>query len=879
MSNQVNRMGMGSEARSFVKKYYLKRDLELMTTYQLREICFEQRLAKSIISPLDKDELMRLIMRYRGLEENSLIKDYNEDGVKRLDDLLNSVNISVDYTKKMKGPSTIIAYNGLRTDYLDNFLVSFDEQYAQTNALLIGANNELCGIFNLERFGINKDYLYLTRSANGFIKQAYNKHYSLYFLNKHLSELIYRVYSNPDENLPNDMKIVAISILDFQIKIPLEVSTPLAIDFGSTATSAAISVDETIFHGIKNDIQSSFKEEDIHYVGFIDTSGDKYQVKPVIPSVVGVLSINDDQNIEYAFGYDALKISNLSLISEGFCIFHDIKRWISDIDKKEELTDRNGSRAYVPRRDIIARFMEYVLEISEQRFKCTFSRVVMPYPIKQKQQFEDLTYHIFNQYFGMEIEHVVDEGVAVLYNTIDSIIKKNNYVDGNEYSALILDCGGGTTDLSACTFTINNERISYNIDINSSYENGDSDFGGNNLTFIVMKYLKISLAKHMSAYNFVEPYDIIEGFDKDIYRYIDDYGIDELYKTLDEEYEKAENVIPTKFKNFEGDTKENYFRVKNNFYFLFEVAERVKTEFFNKISTLKIILTDVYDQYKEGKDVTVIQMDRWKLSYYNDKQLETIRKFPDMSINSYDIIYLLKGSVYNLFKRFLERIYDNDKLLDYSVIKLTGSSCKMEMFKDSLKEFVPGKIVQFKKQSKDATNNYELKLGVLKGIVNYVKAKEYGFANFNLSNNTASLPFVITVDTHTGNQKVLIHSLNKQSKKGNISRSMDKLTLKLYLRDTDDNVKCEYIYNCSYDDFAPVTYEEIEYDYGNIILQEDTDSVISGEVKFFVWADDDRWGFNVLSILRNDGNLMLGKGKFFAFESELWVKNFFDGLK
>lgn len=876
MSNENNRVGMGTETRPFLKKYYLQKDLERMTTYQLREICFEQRLAKSIISPLDKNEIIRLIMRYRGLEENSLIKDYDEEGISRLEDMLNKVNISVDYTKKIKGPSTIVAYDGLRMDYLDDFAITFDEQFAQTNALLIGANNQLCGIFNIERFGNKKDFLYLTKSSYSFMRQAENKHYSLYFFNKHLSEIVYRIYTNPDEILPNDIKVNAIPILDFQIKSPLQVDIPLAIDFGSSNTAAAVSVDETIFHSIKSDIKSKFYEDDVHYVSFIDTTTEDYLIKPMIPSVVGVIEINGEDNIEYAFGYDALKVADLSLISEGFCIFHDIKRWVTDLDRVEELIDRNGSRAYVSRKEIISKFMSYVLEVAEQRFKSRFTRVVMPYPIKQKQQFQELTYELFTEHRDIEVNNVIDESVAVIYNTMDSLIKNDNYVEDNEYSALVLDCGGGTTNLSSCTFTINNDRISYKIDINTSYENGDADFGGNNLTFIIMKYLKICLAKKLTDNNLIEPNEIIESFDKDIYRYIDEFSIEELYSVLDAEYEKAETIVPTKFKNFEYDTKEDYFRVKNNFYFLFNLAENIKCEFFNKLGTLKILLTDLH---YEDKDITLLQIDRWKVSFFNNGKLETVRKFPNISINSYDIHHLLKGAVYNLFKRFFERIYENDELLNYSIIKLTGLSCKIDIFKDSLKEFIPGKIVQFKKQSKDITDNYELKLGVLRGVVNYIKSKEYGFANFNVINYIASLPFIITVDTHTGNQKTLIHSLDKHSKKGNISRSMDKLTLKLYLKDTDENTRCEYIYNCNYDDFVLITYDEIYNQYGEIILQEDTDSIVSGEVKFFVWADDDRWGFHVLSVLRKDGDLMLGQNKFFSFESDLWVKNFFDGLK
>ena len=88
--------------------------------------------------------------------------------------------------------------------------------------------------------------------------------------------------------------------------------------------------------------------------------------------------------------------------------------------------------------------------------------------------------------YAVETADILDEGVSVLYHTISSLIDKENYLDGESYRALIIDCGGGTTDLSSCIFSIKNLRVSYEIQIRSAYENGDTNFGGNNLTWRVM---------------------------------------------------------------------------------------------------------------------------------------------------------------------------------------------------------------------------------------------------------------------------------------------------------------------------------------------------------------------------------------------------------
>ena len=90
--------------------------------------------------------------------------------------------------------------------------------------------------------------------------------------------------------------------------------------------------------------------------------------------------------------------------------------------------------------------------------------------------------HILPEY-EIECEYALDEGLAVLYNTIAEQIETNNFLDGEEYKALVIDCGGGTTDLSTCKFRIRDGHLSYKIDIQTTYENGDTNFGGNNITY------------------------------------------------------------------------------------------------------------------------------------------------------------------------------------------------------------------------------------------------------------------------------------------------------------------------------------------------------------------------------------------------------------
>ena len=275
-------------------------------------------------------------------------------------------------------------------------------------------------------------------------------------------------------------------------------------------------------------------------------------------------------------------------------------------------------------------------------------------------------------------------------------------------------------------------------------------------------------------------------------------------------------------------------------------------------------------------DKTIINYDKWKISIFENGVLRQAASLPDISINTYEISTIIKGDVYNIINKFLEKLYINDELYDYSLIKLTGQSCKVDIFKDALKEFIPGKIIQLNNSNKSGKDEYDLKLTCLKGSLKYLYDRNFGYANINIKSQTPTFPYKITAYTHTGEQKVLIKG--KEIPQGFISRFMDRIILKLYLMNNDNTVKYEYDYQFENDELEKADAETITEKYPNI-SQEETDNIENNEIKFFVWTKEEYWGFYVLSVLRKDEELYLGREKFFYFENDQWEQNFFDGMK
>ena len=127
-------------------------------------------------------------------------------------------------------------------------------------------------------------------------------------------------------------------------------------------------------------------------------------------------------------------------------------------------------------------------------------------------------------------EIMLDEGMAVLYNTISNMLEQDTLEENEEYEALIIDCGGGTTDLCSYRFRIQDRRAAYKIYMETTYENGDTDFGGNNITYRIMQILKIALVRATGNQNVSSVKEILEYMDTDIYRFIDSHGVKEFYQ-------------------------------------------------------------------------------------------------------------------------------------------------------------------------------------------------------------------------------------------------------------------------------------------------------------------------------------------------------------
>ncbi|UHA76123.1 molecular chaperone [Paenibacillus sp. 481] len=862
---------------------YTREQLLEMTTLELRNICFKEKLIEGMANRLDREEILQIILKFRSADDHLLISSYKKGGFERVEAAINKyLRTPLSDVGNISIPARMTLYTGLKIGKLDNYRVEISSGITESNVLLVNEHDELCGILNVIEDGRKAGSFYLATEHEIELRKTANKNYSLLFFRKQDSDYVYKSYYQEHPLPPANLYYCKVPISDLEIRELETTDAVLAIDFGTSSTTAGAYLDNRYISApCDNDLLNGrVKLNSINYVVFPEeiSKGDEEWIE-MLPTVVSVADCTDPTDVRFNVGYEALKFAKRNGYSGLATVFHGLKRWVNHYEKTEEVMDGHGNTAVITRSDMLRAYMKVVIQTAEHQFKCRFKYLHISSPVKMKVQFIQMFTKILHEY-QIETDDALDEGMAVLFNTIANQIEKNSYLDGEEYKALVIDCGGGTTDLSSCSFSIEDGHMSYRLDIHTSYENGDTNFGGNNITYRIMQFMKIVFVEYyINKRSVTDIDDIIDIPGTDIYRHVDEFGVGAVYEQLELHYQAAERMLPTRFKQYENRTRDEYHRVRNNFYFLWELAEEMKKEFFRKTGMLRNRFNDTHAQ-QDDHDLKVTTIDRWTLSLQKEGKFIDVHDFPDVIFTIKEINQLIRADIYDVVRKFLEEFYQDGSLQQFSIIKLTGQSCRIDMFKEALKEFVPGRSIEFRQKAEDGGKVPELKLACLRGVLRYLSAKKAGTIEASITNHAPVVPYSVTAFTHSRQEKILIaHQEKLDQVYGYISRPINVVEMEIYLKDSTDQMLHKYVCTNDMSSYEAVLYEDIVKRFGTKIDQDDTDSITNGEVKFFVFSDEQNWGFYVVPIARQHEQLYLGEKTFFPFENDLSELDFFDGLK
>ena len=786
--------------------------------------------------------------------------------------------------EKIVVPKKIDLYTGLDITVKDQIYVQIKMKNFFPEVLLVNGDDRAVGIFRLKTMLIDGDYKNVLIANKNCIN--FNNHNSTKYF------FIFADVSNKLYKIPTDISLNETEITNVH----------LCIDFGTSNTTAGCFLNDTYVNNISNIaiINKNVVLNSTNIVKFPEhdkekesSSIEKLFYHNIVPTIVYVNDCSDPKNIDYSFGYEAAeKIKDDKYCPKASC-FMEIKRWTSSADLTENIQDVHGNKATVRRRDIISKYIMFIIRNAENQFKCKFKNIHISAPVKLKDKVLGLYSDILQeQGYCLEIDNAIDEGIAVLYSIIHSQIIDKEYCGNKEEKALIIDCGGGTSDLASCRYKLEKDEDGIiNLDIVTEYMNGDVNFGGNNLTYRIMQFMKIVYSKMYnddkrlsideiisqdvnSMFSFIEG-DVENDTDDNIKK-----RYEEVYKPLEESYKIAENIIPTKYEEYENQPKDIYDKVKNNFYFLWKLSEEMKKEFYRSTSISRYS----FDKDSEGSkdiDLHINRIDSWRLSTKGNDGIWREQKYPDIVFTAKEIDKLLRADIYYLVRRFLNGLYVDESLNTYSQIRLSGQSSKINIFMESLKEFLPGKKIKSGRIHSKNNDSEELKLLCLKGAMMYMHALEKSNIEVNLKNETKNIPISVYIKNENDEYKEMLkkgYDWQQLATRRRITAFGKEIYLYIKNSDKDTGIPYKYVYEGI--EYKKTNLDELEKISEARITQEDTDKLPADKKYIYVFLNKKKWGFDIMPIYRDgEGTLYRGDKEFCPFEMDILQETFFDGRK
>ena len=393
-----------------MKKLYEEEELRTKSYYELYEIAMAEKLIEAYMENPTREQLINIILKYRGLKASNDINIYNENGLHYVQMLFDTrLAGKLHHEYRIKIPHKIIIYKGFDLTREDNYKIIIPEYINSGNVFLVNANNYLCGILSLEKDVDSRDAYYLT-SKQEFMRldDLQNNKFSLLFFKEADAVFPYNFYNMQDgkenELYPFKLDYYKVDIESFEYRTPEETTATLCIDFGTTNTVAGAYIDQNYVRDLPtNDIlNGNIKLNEINYVKFPD--GER-GFSIIYPTLAYVEDCRNPKNIKFLFGHDVTKKLEANDYIVNGTLFYGLKKWVHDKEEKEKVVDEFGNIRYIPRKDIIRAYLKYVVERAEYLFKCKFKRIHASSPVRLKEQFLNM----FQEIFTIEVDEAVKE--------------------------------------------------------------------------------------------------------------------------------------------------------------------------------------------------------------------------------------------------------------------------------------------------------------------------------------------------------------------------------------------------------------------------------------------------------------------------------------
>ncbi len=792
---------------------YTLDELQEMGTFMLRDICVSERIMtrSAGLDPkrLNREELIELLFRYRGKEEELLADDFSEDSVSIIKSLSARAKLAPE---RLLAPGRLDLKRGAPVTEAEDIFLEHGFLGAHFVGTLSDGEGEILAVIE-----VYENRLTLSpRRVSPSLGAGVYRDLRILLFDASSSLRVIRAYNSQRANPAGERDLAAamarLPILT--VEEPGDCGEPLTIDFGAGFTCAAAGE------------PAGMGKAGIREVVFEEGSR-------LCPSVAAVRRCAAGE-AAFCFGNEAQRLLKRGGCAGGMTFFHNLKRYLFE-ERTLEVCDADGNAALVSSDALLRGFFDYIISVARGEHGENYKKLCFLLPEKRGGLALDRFRALLPDY---QVDGVCSESVNCVY---DAIAREIDSPDAGSARVLAFHCGAGSLSLTSCEYETDNTRVAYRVYVKERYLNGDSGFGGNYLTSLIFMYLKIRVMLSVTGSG-EEALD--EGF-SNAYSLVDERGgTEEIYERFRALYERAEETVPTRF----GKLRESGEYKRQNFYRLWLLAEGLKLAFFSGEPVNTIALPDRFAAICAAHVRTEEGLSERRL---------------DFTVHKDALELLLAPEIYRVVKRMIEPLCDADGILSGYGIRFTGMSCQIPVFRDALREFTVGRRARVKKGAE------ELKLRALRGAIARGQMQESGRIVPALEKEEAAIAYSVAAQAHDGSVARIVSGRDAGREVfGCVTRHAATRRVVFAIRDALGSDAGEREVLLDIRSFEEISYDRLFEAYPAFLpYQGDFDSIGEEEIRLFVFRERD-WDFCVLPAARRGGVLSVGKASRFLFDNE-----------
>lgn len=496
-------------------------------------------------------------------------------------------------------------------------------------------------------------------------------------------------------------------------------------------------------------------------VNFIDDRNDVSAESYFCPAHVCVREILSDPDTEcpavFSFGHEADRLLAETGYEAPGDFFTGIGRWITSA--QDDITVSDGRhKAVIKKKDVLRAYLEYILHTSEMYLGAKFRKLHFTAPVRLKNTvISVIRNEIFTTEDGFSVmggSESIDRATAVIYRHISGQIisseREGNALSPGEKRISVIALGDDDAELSSCRYTVSRSDTGYDLDMDIRSENCISSSGGNALTHRIFQFLKIKLAAFFRSLDentdtagapdwltADNPDSILDSADA----CLREGRVPDIFDRINSEASRSEDILPTDLSVLPDHVQtETRRQIRRNQRFISILAVHIRNFFFNDKERYTLSLRDIcaYAGIPESDICFYIRntsIPRPALISSKEKYAQ----IPDISITVRETDALLRPEIYCMLSAV-----SAGSTLSEGMIDLSGRICGLRLFRETLREFIPGKALREAELRHDMGTEIP-ELCSLYGSIAYIRDRSYHLIRLHTKQEPQKVLFDITL--------------------------------------------------------------------------------------------------------------------------------------